>query len=65
MNDALFQMFEHLAENRRMARERVEIIPPVPAHPFKSHVVIYRIDGPDILIIRVRHGSEDWMSGLQ
>lgn len=59
---ALFQVFDLLAENPRMARDRREIDPPVRAHPFKSHVVIYRIDGPDILIIRVRHGSEDWRS---
>lgn len=32
-------------------------------HPFKAHLVVYRIeeDG-DILIVRVRHGHEDWTS---
>lgn len=58
----LFQLFDLLAANPGMARERLEISPPVRVHPYTSHVVIYRIEGPDILIIRVRHGHEDWMS---
>ncbi len=61
-HEGLFQLIGILAANPRMARERLEIVPPVRVHPYKSHVVIYRIEGPDILIIRVRHGREDWMS---
>lgn len=61
-HEGLFQLFDLLAANPRMARERLEIVPPVRVHPYKSHVIIYKIDGPDILIIRVRHGREDWMS---
>lgn len=61
-HDGLFLLFDLLADNPRMARERLEIEPPVRVHPYQSHVVIYRIEGPDILIIRVRHGREDWMS---
>ena len=61
-HDGLFELFDLLAANPRMARERLEIDPPVRVHPYKSHVVIYKIEGPDILIIRVRHGREDWMS---
>ena len=45
-----------------MARERLEIHPPVRVHPYKSHVVIYKIEGPDILIIRARLGRDDCMS---
>lgn len=62
-HDQLFDLFDLLAENPQMARERPELVPPVRAHPYKSHVVIYKTEAPDILIIRVRHGSEDWMSG--
>lgn len=44
-----------------MARERHEISPPVRIHPFKAHLVVYRVeDNGDILIIRIRHGHEDW-----
>ena len=46
----------------RAARERLEIDPPVRAHPYKSHMVVYVIEGDDVLILGVRHGHEDWMS---
>lgn len=44
-----------------MARERQELSPPMRIHPFKAHLVVYHIeeDG-DVLIVRVRHGYEDW-----
>ncbi len=60
-HDGLFELFALLATNPEMARERPEITPPVRIHRYKSHIVIYRTDGPDIVIIRVRHGREDWM----
>ncbi|UHS59921.1 type II toxin-antitoxin system RelE/ParE family toxin [Agrobacterium vaccinii] len=49
------------ATNPRMARERHEISPPVRIHPFKAHLVVYRIieDG-SVFVIRIRHGHEDW-----
>lgn len=60
-HDDLFTIFALIAANSRMARERLEISPPVRIHPFKAHLAIYRIEeGGDILVIRVRHGHEDW-----
>lgn len=60
-HDELFVVLDLLAANPRMARERHEISPPMRIHPFKAHLIVYRIeeDG-DILIVRVRHGHEDW-----
>lgn len=59
----LGRLFEALADNPRMARERTEFKPPVRIHPHKAHVIIYTIDaGNDVLIIRIRHGREDWLS---
>jgi len=58
----LEQMFTVLAEHPRLARERDEITPPVRVHPYRSHIVIYVIEGDDILVVRVRHGREDWDS---
>jgi toxin ParE1/3/4 len=57
----LFAIFDLLAANPRIARERHELSPPMRVHPFKAHLIVYRIeeDG-DILIVRVRHGHEDW-----
>lgn len=54
------ERFAFLAANPRAARERLEIDPPVRVHPFKSHLILYRIEDSDIVIIGVRHGHEDW-----
>jgi len=54
--------FAFLADYPRAARERTEINPPVRAHPRGSHVIVYEIDGGCIVILRVRHQREDWIS---
>ncbi len=62
-HDELFALLDLIAANPRIARERDEINPPVRIHPFKAHLVVYRIeDDETIFIIRVRHGHEDWAS---
>ena len=60
-HDELFAIFDLIAANSQMARERYELSPPMRIHPFKAHLIVYRIeeDG-EILIVRVRHGHEDW-----
>lgn len=55
--------FAFLADYPRAARERTEIGPPIRAHPRGSHMIIYEIDGDGIVILRVRHQREDWVSG--
>lgn len=61
-HNALFGVFELLSSNPRMGRERTELAPPVRVHPFRSHIILYRLEGDDVLIIRVRHAHEDWTS---
>jgi toxin ParE1/3/4 len=62
-HDGLEAVFQFLAENPRAARLRLEIVPPVRAHPFKAHLVVYEVeDDQNILILRIRHGREDWVS---
>ncbi|MCO6179741.1 type II toxin-antitoxin system RelE/ParE family toxin [Ciceribacter sp. RN22] len=62
-HDELFALLDLIAANPRIARERDEINPPVRIHPFKAHLVVYRIeDDETIFVIRVRHGHEDWAS---
>jgi len=60
-HDELFAIFDMIAANPRMARERPELSPPMRIHPFKAHLAVYRIEKDGgILIVRVRHGHEDW-----
>jgi len=60
-HDELFAIFDMIAANPRMARERPELSPLMRIHPFKAHLVVYRIEKDGgILIVRVRHGHEDW-----
>jgi toxin ParE1/3/4 len=41
-------------------RERRDYEPPVRIHPYRSHVIVFVVDDGDVLVIRVRHGREDW-----
>lgn len=52
--------FGLLSDNPMLARERPEIDPPVRIHPYGSHIIIYRIEENGIVVIRIRHGREDW-----
>ncbi|NDV88318.1 type II toxin-antitoxin system RelE/ParE family toxin [Aurantimonas aggregata] len=56
----LRRSFEALARYPELARERTELTPPVRVHPCGAHVVVYLIDAEGALIVRVRHGHEDW-----
>ncbi|TRC71024.1 type II toxin-antitoxin system RelE/ParE family toxin [Mesorhizobium sp. WSM4307] len=60
-HEQMFAILDLIAANPRMARERHEISPPMRIHPFKAHLVVYRIEADGhILIVRIRHGHEDW-----
>lgn len=53
---------ERIAETPHLFRERRELNPPIRTCPHKSHVILYRVEGDEIIILRVRHGREDWLS---
>jgi len=59
-HDGLEAAFAFLGEYPRAARLRHEIDPPVRAHPYKAHLIIYDVEEDGIVILRVRHGREDW-----
>ncbi|RYD75305.1 MAG: type II toxin-antitoxin system RelE/ParE family toxin [Verrucomicrobiaceae bacterium] len=63
-HESLNATFTLLSDFPEIARERHEIEPPVRIHRHHAHVVIYLVDGADILILRLRHGHghghEDW-----
>lgn len=62
-HDELFASFDLIAVNPPIARERDEIDPGVRIHPFKAHLIVYRIENDQtIFVIRIRYGHEDWAS---
>ncbi|PCH81181.1 MAG: plasmid stabilization protein ParE [Hyphomicrobiales bacterium] len=59
----LERVFQLLSDSPKLARERKEITPPVRIYPHGSHMIVYSLDEEDnVLIIRVRHGREDWIN---
>lgn len=62
--DGLIGCSNFLAEHPKSARLRHELNPPVRARRFQSHLIFYD-EQPDggVLILRVRHGREDWLDG--
>ena len=61
--DGLYAAFERVAENPEAVRERTEFTWPVRIDRYESPVVIFRDESDHLLIIRIRHGHEDWASG--
>lgn len=46
-----------------MARLRTEITPPLRVLAHRSHVILYGVDQDGVaIILRIRHGREDWIS---
>ena len=60
-HEGLERVFEFVAAHPLAVRERSEIDPPVRIHPYGAHLVIYMADDEGVLILRVRHGREDWI----
>lgn len=60
----LREHFHFLSQFPRSARERREVRPPVRIFPYGSHIVAYRIDDEDVVVVRVLHHSSDWRDEL-
>jgi toxin ParE1/3/4 len=59
-HEGLISVFDLLAGNPLLARERSEFNPAVRLHPYQAHMIAYVIRDDGILIIRVLHGRQDW-----
>ena len=60
--DALYAIFPLLAANPEMARLRSEFEPAFRIYRFKAHLIFYEEADEEVLILRVRHGHEDWQA---
>lgn len=54
--------FRLIADYPLSARERLETVRPVRARPYRSHVILYTVEQAGVLVLRVRHGQEDWQA---
>lgn len=57
--DELEAAIELICESPSMCRERGEYIPPVRMHLHGEHLIVYEIDGDEIIITRILHSSMD------
>ncbi|WP_372574974.1 type II toxin-antitoxin system RelE/ParE family toxin [Ruegeria jejuensis] len=60
----LGEKLEVLCSYPEIARERLEIDPPVRLHPYRSHLIIYRIESTHLAIVRVVHNRQRWQALL-
>lgn len=63
--DILEDTLERLLFMPEMARERGDFDPPVRIHPSAEHLIIYRIKGNQLLILRVLGANQDWHAILR
>lgn len=59
----LREAFEMIDSFPRIARLREEIGRETRAFPVGVHIIFYQVDeADDVLILRIRHGREDWLA---
>ena len=59
--EGLLNALDLIADFPGAARFRTELQPPIRVYPYKSHLVLYDVDARgDVLVVRIRHGHEDW-----
>ena len=60
--DRIGTTFALIAQQPGMARLRRELEPSVRVHPVGAHFVVYIEQDDSVLILRIRHGREDWQN---
>ena len=60
--DILEDTFERLMFMPEMARERTEFRPPVRIAPSSEHLIVYLVEGSDLVILRVLGAGQDWQT---
>lgn len=62
--DELVTVFDRLAEYPGLNPERIVKGRRVHLHPHIAHHIIYSVEAGDVLILRVLHGSANWIDHL-
>ncbi|CUH68956.1 Toxin ParE4 [Thalassovita autumnalis] len=63
--DIIEDTFDRLLFMPEMARERPEFDPPVRIHPSSRHLIIYRVEQDQLIILRVLGAGQDWQTILR
>lgn len=63
--DIIEDTFDRLLFMPEMARERREFDPPVRIHPSAEHLIIYRVEEDQLVILRVLGAGQDWHAILR
>lgn len=63
--DIIEDTFDRLLFMPEMARERSEFDPPVRIHPNAEHLIIYRLEQDQLIILRVLGAGQDWQAVLR
>ncbi|MEM9740490.1 MAG: type II toxin-antitoxin system RelE/ParE family toxin [Pseudomonadota bacterium] len=58
--NGLGKAFATIATYPMASPERAYLRRPARVQPYGSHVIIYRVEHDTVLILRIRHGREDW-----
>ena len=64
-SDIIEDTFDRLLFMPEMARERPEVDPPVRIHPSAEHLIIYRVEEDQLVILRVLGAGQDWHAILR
>ena len=59
--DGFFSVAQFIGDFPEAARELRGLTSSLRAHPYRSHIIVYRIDGEDVDIVRIRHTRENWL----
>ncbi len=58
--DGLYGFMVSLTDFPERYRIRHELLGEIRVAPYHSHIILYRIDGQIIDVVRIRHSHEDW-----
>ena len=63
--DILEDTLDRLLFMPEMARERPEFDPPVRIHPSAEHLIVYLIEGDQLVVLRILGAGQNWQAILR
>lgn len=60
--EAFWQAAGFVEEFSLAAQLRDEVVPAIRGHRFKAHLILYDVDGAQVVVQRVAHARSDWIN---